>query len=459
MWCEAFLDRISLERRYVLAPILVIGIVLTCAVWSSWRPHIGVIAFFGLYLLQPEWNWRWTVLRTFHHQDILAIATLMGTLFTFGRGNRPTRIAMFSYGALIAFLGLAFVSFTQTINVTASWFYLDILWKAVLMSTLAAFLLDSPKKILAMLWVITISHGYNAYQINLQYFQDGVSIYAQSRWGVLDNNTYSILTVPLIACSGALAVYSRHFWQRTFAGGIAVMQIHQIMLTESRGGMLGGMLMVIVFVLNIPRSRNAYLAIATLLLCGSILAGPSVVEEFKSSFVANEELDSSAASRFELWKIGWRITRENTLLGVGPYCGRFLVPGYWETPLGQDTKALHNLFFEISTGCGLPAAILYVAHFAIPWIAIVLLHWRKQTFRPKDHPLGAPMLAVIAGQIGFWASSMFSSGALIESTYVCSAIGVATICVHVRILPLVQRSRHSTTYSPIADLVPTGEST
>lgn len=398
-----------------------------------------------MYLLQPEWNWRWTILRDFQYQDTLAISTLVGILINFGIGNRLGGAALQSYAALLAFLALAYVSATQTINVTASYFYLNLLWRAILMAVIAAVLLDTRAKITAMIWTLVICQGYNALQITLQYYENGYSFYVKQQWGDFGSNPYSLLTLPILAFTCSLVVYSKRFWQRALAGAICVVQIHQIMLLDSRGCMLAGIFMAFVFFLNMPKSKNAMLGVAALVMAGVILAGPSVVEEFSSSFVKGTELDKSAQSRFMLWETGWQITVENPLLGVGPDAGKFLVPGYWEGSHREgESKALHNLFYEISTGCGLPAAVLYVAHFLIIWLAIVRLRWMKQKISARDHPLGMPMLAVISGQAGYWLASMFSSAALIESTYVSIAIGAATVCVHRKMYPSAQRNTTTT---------------
>ena len=408
------------------------------------RPSVGVIAFYGLYLLQPEWNWRWTALRTFDHQETLAIATLVGTLLTFGRGNVFNRASLWAYGVLAAFIAMAFLSYVQTINAISSWFYLDILWKAILMSGLAAYHLDTPKKVLAMMWVAVVAQGYNAFQINLQYFEDGFSLYARLRawgYGAGDNNVYTLATIPVIAMSGALTVFSRQWWQKGLAGSIALLQIHQVMLFDSRGGMLGGAIMGVAFFVLMPKSPKAVLTGFALFLGGAVLAGPSVVERFSSAFVGAENLDPSAASRFDLWKAGARITSDYPLLGVGPRCGQYMVAKYFPQGKKVGVKALHNLFFEISTGCGLPAALLYLAHFAIIWFASFVVYFRTKRGPPEEYPLRCAMLAVLAGQIGYWAASMFSSGALIESTYLITATGAAALSIHTRLHPVTKRRK------------------
>ena len=420
----------------MLATILVLTAVFGAALVAIFRPAVGVIAFYGLYLLQPEWNWRWTPLYSFNfHQDLLAISTLVGTLMTFGQGNRLTKTTAWAYGCLAAFLAIAFLSYTQSINPMGSWFYLDILWKSILMAALAAYHLDSPQRIYAMIWTIVLTQGYNAYQINLQYFQDGYSRYAlTTNWGFRgDNNIYTNATIPILACSVALMVFANRSWQKVLAAGIALLQVHQIMLFESRGGMLGGVVTAVCFYTLIPKTPRAIL-IGVLVFAGSAgLAGPPVVKEFTSSFQGRENLDRSAQSRFELWKAGWQITKENPILGVGPNAGRYLVGDYYVVASGQ-TKDLHNLFFEISAGCGLPAALVYCAHFAILWLSLLILYLRRRsTFEVM--PVQCAALATLAGLPGFWVANMFSGGAMIETTYLSAAIGAAAICVQHRLQP------------------------
>ena len=105
------------------------------------------------------------------------------------------------------------------------------------------------------------------------------------------------------------------------------------------------------------------------------------------------------------------------LLGVGPNAARVLVPTYYEGGLDQEEKALHNLFFDVSTGAGVFGFAAYFTVFALP-----LLHAFRR-YHPDDDDLGAIRLAVMAGLPGYLAASMFSSGLLFESCYVLVILG------------------------------------
>ena len=134
-----------------------------------------------------------------------------------------------------------------------------------------------------------------------------------------------------------------------------------------------------------------------------------------------EERDSSAESRFYLWQAGLRITQDYPILGVGPNATRKLVPlpQYYEGGLPQSSKALHNLFFDISTGMGVPGLLMFSGFLFLP-----IWHCYRHR-RTVDDDLRLPCLAVMAGIPGYAVASMFSSGVLFETGYILPVVGYA----------------------------------
>ncbi|QDT62892.1 O-antigen ligase family protein [Calycomorphotria hydatis] len=393
-----------------------------------YRPYIGVLGYYVFVLLQPEWNWRWSIPQGSGFQKYIAIAAVVGFVLHFFPGNRIRRTPLWACVALTVFLGLAYLSSIWSINPSLSQWYLGNIWKIVLLALLTVRVFDSSGKILALIWSTVLAQSYNAFQINLQYFQEGYSYAAKYGWGTSgDNNLYSILTVPMIGLTAALATESRVWWQKGIAGVILILQIHQIMLMESRGCMLGTLVMMALAGWWMRKDSMNLIAAALVVLAGIVLAGPPVIEEFTSAFEAGDNLDASAESRFKLWKAGLAITQDYPLLGVGPYAGSNLVPSYYEGGLEGSNKALHNLFFEISTGCGVPAMLCYCFFFVAIWWSLWRL-WRRSRRQLPDWARIAS-LGVMVGLPGYWVSSMFSSGALLETSYLCAAMGGATLLV------------------------------
>lgn len=411
-----------------------------CVAGLAW-PWVGLVGFFGFVILEPNWNWRWSIPLDFPFQKYIAACVLFGFVASGLRMPNLSESAKYAIVAFAAFIGLAFLSTTQTIDHELSAFYMESLWKIVLMAILAVLLLDEPKKLWIFLIVIVLAQGYSAFQINLQYFEDGTSIYARRNWGTKgDNNIYSNLTIPLIACSGSVVVFAKKNWVRALVGVIFLLQLHQLMLLESRGAMLATAVMLVLFCYYMPKTQFAVRSVIFATVIGAALAGPPVVKEFSSVFASEEERDASAESRFALWKAGFEITADHPWLGVGPFAGQNLVPIYTGDIFEErKRKGLHNLVFEISTGTGVPATCLYFAFFYLAWRQ----SWKRCKFDSQlqddeeSRWLDAVSLAATVGIPGYLLGNMFSSGALGESGYALAAIGLAADSIrHGRAVPV-----------------------
>ncbi|WP_149499019.1 O-antigen ligase family protein [Roseiconus lacunae] len=411
------------------------GIVLLLLIWAAIvatafrRPWIGVVGYAGFAVLCPTWNWRWG-LPDLDYQKFLAGATLIGWLLAGLRRQPLERNGTRSLIAIGAYSILTFASLMQSINPEKSSVFWDISWKIVLMAMVATFLLDTPRKVATLVWVLVLCQGWNAFNINQLYLIRGGINTNYFRWNYLDNNTYSISTIPIMALSFALLVNSTKKWQVALAGFILVMQMHQLMFLNSRGTMLGGILLGVLGVLYMTKSRRAISIVFAGTLAAVVLAGPSVVKEFMSTFESSENRDSSAESRFYIWKAGAKIMAAYPALGVGPWAGEVMVPQYYDGPLkpGTKRKALHNLFFEVGTGSGIPAVLFYLGFFWLPWFQ----HWRLRRQVSREFPdwMNVANLATLCGIPGYWLSSMFSSGALIEAPYLLVTISIGSLAVY-----------------------------
>lgn len=409
-----------------------------CSMAALVRPWIGLAGYFGFAILMPQYIWSWDPsVAHFPFQKYLAAATVAGFLLNGLVGNRLRGVPFWSCAALAGFFVWCLISATQSINPATTWHFLDIFWKIAFMTILAAVLLNSPKRLVITAWVLVIAQGYNAYLINKGYFEIGFSRAVWGGWGGTDNNGYSLITIPIVALSASLAYYAPRLWLKLLAGGIFLLQAHQIMLLESRGAMLACVLLGLLFVWLVPKDRWSMTMIIGGLIAVAILAGPSVVKEFSSSFGGSEELDSSAASRFDLWRIGAIITAQDPILGAGPDCGRYLVPEYYpREDVVNGQKALHNLFLEITTGMGIPALILFLLFVLPVWWKCYRLMARRDLRDQLPRSLQTTLFAVAIGVPTMLSASMFSSSLQNEAQFILVALGIASLTVANRWLNL-----------------------
>ncbi len=405
-----------------MGPVFVyLLIFLTCSA-SIFRPFWGLAGYLFLLYLQPEWNWRWDGLYGLQYQKYVAIFVLIGTAMQGFQGNRIRGWAAASMFSLIGFLLLAWISSLQSLAPETSALYIDVLWKSVVVAFLAVRLADTPEKAAILMWAIVIGSGYNAFRINEDYFITGVTRYVNDNWGYKgDSNVYTLYTFPALTCSMVLFFTSTNLVSRLFAGSIAILHVHQLMLLESRGGLLGAALSGVLLVVLIRKSFQTNIAFLVAAVAVIVLAGPPVAKEFGSIFASTAERDSSASSRITLWKAAMQITSDYPMLGVGPNATQFFIPKYAVEFADLETKHPHNIFFEVLSGCGIPAFLLFVSFFAIPYLHI--LYCRREYLYDSDAATSI-VLANLVTMPGFCVAGLFAGGGMIESLYFFVAIWI-----------------------------------
>lgn len=394
------------------------------------RPIYGCAAFYFLNLLDPAWNWRWSLPHDLGAQKWLFAATAIGALLhPLAVGSAPQAVNR-AVLCLLGFLAANFISLQVTDFPERGGFYTDILWRVIAMTILACYSCRRTPDLHLLAWGAVLGQGYNAYAMNLEYLSLGYCRYVHmTKWGAngLDNNTYSILTLPVFSIAISMALSSKKVIPAIVAAAIALLQAHQLMIMESRGGMLGAILVAAIVTWFCPKTRRAITMIAAGLIAASVLAGPSVVKEFTSSFQSGDSLDESASSRFDLWSAGFSMLADYPLIGVGPDASRYYVPQYYPGGIAVTNKALHNLFFEVMTGVGFFGGLLFFGFYFFPYAAV----WRRRKELLAHGGIHTTCaIAVLAGIPGYMLASMFSSGSLIESCYLLIVIACGLLAIN-----------------------------
>jgi hypothetical protein len=411
--------------------IVIYGLFYTCCLLGLFSPWIGITAYFGFSFLNPEWNWPWAIPRDSGFQFWLFVCTAIGTLLRGFQGNSFEKWVNVGIIGLLIYLGISFISAANTIDPVLTNLYMRSIWRIIVTVIIAIRLLDTPNKLLIFMWVIVLAQGYNSYQINKSYYELGYSLFVRKKdWTWLGSNQVANRTLCVSAIAASLSIMSNSNWKRIASGASALLMLHEIMILESRGVMLGAIMAGAVFFVFLPKTRLNLFIIAIGITGVAMLAGPSVIAEFTSSFNTSEESgDASAVSRFDLWRAGYQIMLDYPLLGVGPYAASRLVPAFIGDPF-LTNKGLHNLWFEIACGSGILAALCYFLFFFSNIYASV------QILRDKiiriDVRERAASLACVSGLGGFLIANIFSAGGLVEGSYVLAILGSASFLIHER---------------------------
>lgn len=195
--------------------------------------------------------------------------------------------------------------------------------------------------------------------------------------------------------------------------GIAVSLVYMTR-TGSRAALLAAIAYGIA-VWYFSQRRVLVVAFAGVLLTGALLTAPTGALNRLSLLVADEKAPTNAqasamasqASRIALLKRSLWVTATHPLFGVGP--GQFAVSmadeakekGEWADWLGT-----HNSYTEVSSECGIPAFICYLAAL-IGALGLNVRVWKKFRYRRDGADVTTLSIALMSGLIVYATCSLF----------------------------------------------------
>jgi O-antigen ligase len=382
-------------------------------------PLIGLAVYICFATLRPQYMWGWDH-RFWRISWIVAIAMLASWAmrgfgsWQFERGR----------GVVAAYLFYAFwavVCALQAANLDVGWNFVDNLSKVVLPFLVGATLLRSHEWVRRMFWVILLSGAYPAYHLNLVYVQ-GVNEAQKYGYGGMDNNSIAIALVTVLGPALAVALYWPNRRIRLGATIASAMILHAVLLTFSRGGMVG-LLALGITLLLIIRKHPKYLALAIVFVLLAVrLTGPELMARYESAFAPETELDASAASRYQLWRDCLSVAMSNPLFGVGPDHWPLIAHEFgW-----PRFKEAHSIWAQGAAELGFPGVLALFLFFAI---AIVRL-WpvaRSRGQEPAERERAAMATGLILGTVGYSVSAHFVSLEGLEVPYYAVMTGVGLL--------------------------------
>lgn len=382
------------------------------SVAALFNPFVGLLVYVCFAIVRPQSLWHWSV-PAGNYSRTIAIALLAGwALHGFGNWNFGKARAVVV--CLLGFMLWMVLSSSVAIDTEAAWQATESIAKIVLPFLVGITLIDSFGKVKVLAWVIMLSQGYVAYDLNMSYY-GGYNRMTDVGFGGMDNNCNAIAMV----CGAGFAFFlglAETGWRRWLAFLCAALMTHAILFAFSRGGMVALIIAGVTSFLLIPKRPIYYGYLLLAILLSLRLAGPEVRDRFFSTFAEKEQRDTSAQSRLDMWQICWSLTLQHPIVGVGP--NNF--PVLAETLGLTGGKQAHSLWMQAGAELGFPGVGFLVGFY---WITI----WRLWSMAREVQAI-APDIAnfcnmVVAALVGFIVAAQFVTLVGLEIPYYVTLVG------------------------------------
>lgn len=383
------------------------------------NPYAGFLIYVSFAILKPGAGcWTWSV-PAGNYSKFLAVSLLAGWALR-GAGDWRFGRARVIVAALLGYLAWAACSALQARIPEVAWASVDGQAKIVLLVVVGMTMIDSVAKLKQLAWVILVSHGYVAYEMNMEYFSGYNRLYEDSFAG-LDNNSVAITFVTCVGLGMFLCLGAARLWQKAVAAACVAFLVHAIMFSFSRGGMLGLIVVLGVSFLLIPKKPVHYLALVAGVVLTLAATGPEVAARFGSTFKGGGERDGSAQSRLDMWAICVRVAGDQPVLGLGP--NHFHVHAHeFGLPVGKEA---HTTWLQLATEVGVPGVLFLLIFF----LGTVFELW---TFTRTSVPVPDPFFRdvarmTIAGITGFMFTAQFVTIPGVEGPYYVVLLGAGAV--------------------------------
>ncbi|MFK7821460.1 MAG: O-antigen ligase family protein [Planctomycetaceae bacterium] len=403
------------------------------ALVSLFSPFYGLLIYVCFAIVRPEDMWPWAV-QGGNYSRIIAIAMLGGWMLHIGLTFLTGKGVNFRFGAgktvVLLFLGFWLWSVylaTQATSSEHAWHYVETLGKILLPFLVGMTTIDSVKRLKQLAWVIVVSQGYVAYEMNSYYF-GGYNKLWMDGFGGVDNNSNAIALVTVIGLAAFMFLNVEKLWQKGIIGLCGAFMGHAVLFSFSRGGMVALIVCAGVGFFLLKKSTRHYLAFGLACIGMVYLAGPEVRDRFMRTFEENKgKREASAQSRIDLWADCWTVLQEDPVMGCGPNHWPLMAHRFgWERG-----KEAHSLWVQTATETGFVGIFLFAGFYAVcMWRLWLLIRRATDDEDPWFADTGR---MVIAGLCGFGVAAQFVSLEALEVPYYVALLGAATLAVHSKV--------------------------
>jgi O-antigen ligase len=388
------------------------------AVASLFNPFVGLLIYVCFAIIKPESLWYWSVPLGGYSRTV-AVGLVVGWALR-GFGDWRFGRARAVVAALLGFMGWSVIGYALAPDKGEAWIFVESLAKIVLPFLVGITTIRSVRQLKQLAWVIVLSQGYVAYELNMSYL-GGFNRLQEVGFGFMDNNCYAIGLVTATGLAFFLGLDEPVWWRKALALTSALLIGHTVLLSFSRGAMMAAIVMAFTAFCLIPKRPKHYAAFAVAVLLGLRLAGPQVQERFASIYSGDEAKDSTGGRRLDLWKACLDCMAKSPVTGLGPNHWPLTAPEYGFA----RGKSGHSTWMQTGAEMGVPGLALLASFYGL--CVVRLWPLRLESVPVADPWFREAARMVIAALVAFAVAAQFVTLHGLELPYYTCLIGAGAL--------------------------------
>jgi putative inorganic carbon (hco3(-)) transporter len=325
--------------------------------------YYGILLFFVLEYVRPSSYV--PALNALHLNSLVPLAVFAGSLIGTSKKIKIADVLQSTNARWLMFLLLLLVISLLTCDVKTYAFdmFMAILSYCFMYAFLRTEIYDIDR-IKGVFKILILVHFIVGALTPEMFSGDGQRHYIASGAFLGDGNDFALSVNVVIPLCLFMMLESRKFMARAFYAGILVILILAIVATQSRGGILSLVSVVLYLWIKSDKKLLGIVGIAFISLIILASAPPEFFERMETMTQTGEKMEGSAQGRIEAWKAAVRMAADHPLTGVG--AGHFPVKyGVEYRPEGATRSSVpwqtaHSNYFVILGELGIPGIVFLV---------------------------------------------------------------------------------------------------
>lgn len=346
--------------------LLVLAIVLvSLPITVLWRPHVGALMWVWISMMNPH-RLTYGFAYQFPFAMIIAIATLVGLLFSKQRKNLPLTPITVLMLALAGWMCITSLFAMQPADVVYD------IWSQVMKTLLMLFvtmmLIRGRKQIDQLIWAIVISVGYFGVKGGVFTLTSGGGNLV---WGppgsfIEGNNELGLALAMLLPLMYYLAQMSSKKWARYGMWGAMALCVISILGSHSRGAFIA--IGVAALFLGIKSRRPILMTIIFVL---ALIGAATLMPDnwfTRMGTIETYQDDASAVSRLRTWETIWNMVQARPIVGAGfELANEQLFAQYSPYP-EMNVYSPHSIYFQALGEHGFVGLALFLSLGVAIWL-------------------------------------------------------------------------------------------
>ena len=348
-----------------LRTILFILLFVLCSIGALFAPILGILGYVGDYGIWPQGKWWHAPLSPLgiRYSYILAVLTAVGIALNWRKLRFGASFLARQEKLILIFLGAVWLSVALGERTLVQPTLVDHpavkLTKVIIFTLMLSHVVTDLKQLNRLLWVLTII----ALILGLQAYDMPQTAFVRARLelvGGADFRESNFLAAYLVAMLPLIGVqfFRSGWWGKAVCLIAGVFATNAIILTRSRGAVLGIVAAIPVAVFLAPRKYRKKILVGLIIagFGGLYLTDPGFRTRTTTILRTEEERGASAQGRTEIWRGAVSMILSNPL-GVGA--------GNFQQAIGQyapeyENRDAHNTYLRCAAELGFLGIAMFI---------------------------------------------------------------------------------------------------